>query len=70
MPIPTVQKYLLIGLFVLTFLYIIFPVDLIPDTVGIAGYIDDAFAVIIIAVVALGIFNSIRTNIIQNWNQP
>lgn len=69
LPMTSIQKWLINGLIFLTALYVIFPVDLIPDSVGIAGYIDDAFAIIGIAIIVLAMLNSVRSSIIRNAAQ-
>ena len=69
LPINSMQKWLINGLIVLVVLYILMPVDLIPDTVGLAGYVDDAFALIGIAIILLAMLNSLRSSMIRNAAQ-
>jgi len=69
LPVSSVQKWLINGLVIFTLLYVIFPIDLIPDILGITGYIDDAFAIIGIAIIVLAMLNSLRSSMIRNAGQ-
>jgi len=52
-PIKKIIKY---GILLLAFLYIIFPVDLLPEALlGPIGYIDDLVAMILIIIIGMDI---------------
>jgi uncharacterized membrane protein YkvA (DUF1232 family) len=46
-------------------IYLIFPFDLIPDSMGLVGLTDDFIALAVIFVVVLIILNVARTSIIE-----
>lgn len=60
------QWWLIHGLMILVVLYVIFPFDLIPDHLGLVGFLDDAFAFIFVLAVLAMVFNGMREGIIAN----
>lgn len=69
LPANSIHKWIINFMVIGTVLYLLFPVDLIPDSLGLVGYLDDAFAIIFILIIVVLMLGAIRSNIIQNGNR-
>eukprot|EP01122_Echinamoeba_exundans_P004754 TRINITY_DN14995_c0_g1_i1.p1 TRINITY_DN14995_c0_g1~~TRINITY_DN14995_c0_g1_i1.p1 ORF type:complete len:213 (+),score=28.05 TRINITY_DN14995_c0_g1_i1:36-641(+) len=63
------HRYVVIGLFILVVLYIILPVDLIPDDFGVVGFVDDFAIFFFVMVVLYMIAETYRRSLIDRGHQ-
>eukprot|EP01087_Luapelamoeba_hula_P018962 TRINITY_DN6202_c0_g1_i1.p1 TRINITY_DN6202_c0_g1~~TRINITY_DN6202_c0_g1_i1.p1 ORF type:complete len:252 (+),score=45.70 TRINITY_DN6202_c0_g1_i1:22-756(+) len=62
-PGTSMYKVVILASFLVAFLYLIFPMDLIPDSLGLVGLVDDVFVVLAVLWVVITVIEMYRRNL-------